>query len=204
MKPDHGAGTDSGSGDPTRSEAGDAPEWDPPSTATAGAPFIARVRDGKTVAMRRALAADVDPAANLRHWVTAGGPEKTTAESPIPVPPGTVVAVPLGTEGQAVFGIPGRGKTSAADLTRADLVARGVPHQETATTHGGARHVEFTVHRPGPAASAPSLTDGQMYTLTGRMDQNYRGVMMDQVLTELAEQDPRTRAADTDPAGGAA
>ncbi|MEU3268679.1 hypothetical protein [Streptomyces bacillaris] len=93
---------------------------------------------------------DTDPQGDLTGWTTTvidrsgiarGGEEKTVSVQPL---------VSLdGAEGAAILGPLNSGKTSAVELTRAQLDAAGIAYEERAVSDDfGVQHVEFTVERP--------------------------------------------------------
>ncbi|MFJ5811880.1 hypothetical protein [Streptomyces sp. NPDC093093] len=104
---------------------------------------------------------DTDPQGDLTGWTTTvvdragiarGGEEKTVFVQPLVSPElfgGGPVAVLDGTEGAVLMGPLNSGKTSAVDLTRAQLDAAGIAYEERAVTDDfGVQRVEFTVERP--------------------------------------------------------
>ncbi|MFB7500153.1 hypothetical protein ACFC09_36640 [Streptomyces sp. NPDC056161] len=104
---------------------------------------------------------DTDPQGDLTGWTTTvvdrsgiarGGEEKTVSVQPLVSPElfgGGPVTILDGVEGAAILGPLNSGKTSAVELTRAQLDAAGVAYEERAVTEDfGVQRVEFTVERP--------------------------------------------------------
>ncbi|MFE7921973.1 hypothetical protein [Streptomyces sp. NPDC057398] len=107
---------------------------------------------------------DTDPQGDLIGWTTTvidrssivrGGEEKTVSVQPLVSPelfgggPVTILDGAEGAEGAAILGPLNSGKTSAIELTRAQLDAAGVAYEERAVTDDfGVQRVEFTVERP--------------------------------------------------------
>jgi hypothetical protein len=77
---------------------------------------------------RRTGITDIDPQGNLSRWAVI--PQRATD---------------VEAQGAVTFGAMSSGKTNAADLTRAQLEAHGVPFRER---FDEANHVEFSFERP--------------------------------------------------------
>ncbi|MEU7046719.1 hypothetical protein AB0A77_37545 [Streptomyces varsoviensis] len=113
-------------------------------------------REGRTTGL-----VDTDPQGDLTGWTTTvvdrsgiarGGEEKTVSVQPLMSPElfgGGPVTILDGAEGAAILGPLNSGKTSAVELTRAQMDAAGVAYEERAVTDDfGVQRVEFTVERP--------------------------------------------------------
>lgn len=98
---------------------------------------------------RRPALADGDRQGGLTQWTAAvvdrDGRQATVAVEPLPLP----ASIFDGADSDVLLGPMSSGKTSGADLTRAQLDAEGIPYVETTKTDElGVEYIEFAVKRP--------------------------------------------------------